>query len=86
MQFTMNRRSFLASAAAGLLPAQQKSPNLLYVIADQFRFDAMSCAGNALLPTPNLDRLARDGVRFDDGLRVTFELSRPDPAAPADGK
>jgi arylsulfatase A-like enzyme len=62
----MHRRSFLASAAAGLLPAQQKSPNLLYLIADQFRFDAMSCAGNALLPTPNLDRLAREGVRFED--------------------
>jgi arylsulfatase A-like enzyme len=63
----MNRREFLLSTSAGLLTAQtQKPPNLLYIIADQFRFDAMSCAGNKVLPTPHLDRIAREGVRFAD--------------------
>jgi arylsulfatase A-like enzyme len=62
----MNRRQFLLSGAAGLLPAQSGPPNLLFIIADQFRFDALSCAGNAVLSTPNLDRLAREGVRFED--------------------
>ncbi len=39
-------------------------PNLLFIMTDQQRFDAMSCAGNTVLKTPNLDRLAREGVMF----------------------
>ena len=38
--------------------------NLLFIITDQQRWDAMSCSGNKVLKTPNLDRLARDGARF----------------------
>jgi len=38
--------------------------NLLFIITDQQRFDALGCAGNPVLKTPNLDGLARDGVRF----------------------
>lgn len=40
-------------------------PNVLFLCADQFRFDCMGCAGNAVIRTPNLDRLASMGVRFD---------------------
>lgn len=39
-------------------------PNLLFIMTDQQRFDAMSCAGNTVLETPNMDRLAREGVLF----------------------
>jgi hypothetical protein len=38
--------------------------NVLHINTDQQRFDALSCAGNSALETPNLDRLAREGVRF----------------------
>lgn len=38
--------------------------NLLFIITDQQRWDAMSCAGNGILQTPNLDKLAREGARF----------------------
>ena len=38
--------------------------NLLFIMTDQQRWDAMSCAGNTVLKTPNLDRLAADGARF----------------------
>jgi len=38
--------------------------NLLFIITDQQRWDAMSCAGNEILQTPNLDKLAREGARF----------------------
>ena len=38
--------------------------NVLFIITDQQRWDAMSCAGNAVLKTPNLDQLARQGARF----------------------
>ncbi|MCB1407096.1 MAG: alkaline phosphatase family protein [Rhodobacteraceae bacterium] len=39
--------------------------NILFVMADQLRWDHLSCYGHPHLHTPNLDRLARKGVRFD---------------------
>ncbi len=42
-----------------------KRPNILILMPDQMRADCMGCAGNHVIQTPNLDRLAADGVRFD---------------------
>lgn len=39
-------------------------PNILFIMADQFRVDYMGCAGAGFVRTPNLDRLAARGVRF----------------------
>jgi hypothetical protein len=41
--------------------ASGKPPNLLIIMTDQQRFDALSYAGNTILETPNLDRIAREG-------------------------
>lgn len=38
--------------------------NVLFILTDQQRFDALSRAGNRELQTPNLDRLARSGAYF----------------------
>ena len=38
--------------------------NLLFIITDQQRYDALSYAGNTVLKTPNLDRLAKQGAYF----------------------
>lgn len=38
--------------------------NVLFINTDQQRFDALSCAGSEFVSTPNMDRLAREGVRF----------------------
>lgn len=43
---------------------QTKKMNVLFIIADQHRADHMSCAGNPVLKTPNLDKLASEGVHF----------------------
>ncbi len=69
----MNRRSYLkfgiAVVFASLVMHQASArgnlkPNLLFIMTDQQRFDAMSCAGNTILKTPNMDRLAHEGVMF----------------------
>ena len=39
--------------------------NILFVMADQLRWDYLSCYGHPHLHTPNIDRLAERGVRFD---------------------
>ena len=43
---------------------EHRQPNLLFIMTDQQRFDAMSCAGNTVLETPNMDRIAHEGVLF----------------------
>ncbi len=44
-------------------PVAQR-PNVLFIMDDQHRYDYLGCAGADFLQTPNLDRLARRGVRF----------------------
>jgi choline-sulfatase len=41
-------------------------PNVLFILADQHRFDAVGCYGDNRVKTPNLDRLAAHGVRFEN--------------------
>jgi arylsulfatase A-like enzyme len=74
----MNRREFLKAAAmsiavTGLSGCSEGSqsfaskggkPNLLFIMTDQQRSDALSIAGNTVLETPNLDRVAKQGAFF----------------------
>ena len=43
-----------------------KRPNLLYIHTDQHSFHVTGCYGDDLVQTPNLDRLAANGVMFDN--------------------
>ncbi|MDP2059735.1 MAG: sulfatase-like hydrolase/transferase, partial [Flavobacteriaceae bacterium] len=60
--------SFIAlgsvAASQGTAAPKNKKPNLLFIMTDQQRFDALSIAGNQVLKTPNLDRLAKQGAWF----------------------
>jgi hypothetical protein len=40
-------------------------PNVLFMMADQLRFDALGAAGNTAAITPALDRLAAEGLRME---------------------
>lgn len=44
--------------------AERARPNIIVILTDQMRRDALSCAGDPNVATPNLDRLAAQGVRF----------------------
>jgi len=54
--------SLLGTAFAADAPQR---PNLVFVFSDQQSWDMLGCCGNADLRTPNLDRLASAGVRFN---------------------
>ncbi|MDU8927207.1 sulfatase-like hydrolase/transferase [Alisedimentitalea sp. MJ-SS2] len=43
----------------------KKAKNILFIMFDQLRWDYLSCYGHKTLSTPNIDRLASMGVRFD---------------------
>src|SRR3712207_7702618 len=47
----------LASATMAQDAEPSRPPNVLFVMVDEMRWDAMSCAGHPLVRTPNLDRL-----------------------------
>jgi len=74
----MNRREFLARSGAlglgwGVLSgcasvAQRqgpsKPPNIIYLLADQLRYQSCGYGGDGKAHTPNIDRLAGEGVNF----------------------
>ncbi len=47
-----------------------KRPNILLIMADQLRQDALGCYGNPDVKTPNIDRIATMGVKFANGYTV----------------
>lgn len=62
--------------AATALPGLQAQPggsrpNILFILADDMRYDAMGIAGNTIVQTPNLDRLAGEGVLFSNSFVTT---------------
>ena len=46
-------------------------PNILFLMTDQHRADCLGCDGNHVIKTPNLDRIAREGVRFTQAYSST---------------
>ena len=48
------------------MASQNKQPNILLIHADQHRFDCLGAYGNPDIETPNIDELARDGVRYEN--------------------
>ena len=54
----------LFAGARVLSAASAATPNILFLVADEYRHDCLGVAGHPIVKTPNFDRLARDGVRF----------------------
>src|SRR5262245_63937344 len=67
------------------LPAAEKQPNILYLMADDHAAHALSAYGSKVNKTPNLDRIATGGMRFDLCL-VTNSICTPSRAAILTGK
>ena len=71
------RRELLAAAAAGTTALtvprglsgddrRPRRPNVVFILADDLGAECLGCYGSASYATPNLDALARGGVRFDN--------------------
>ena len=69
---------FTSAHAADAKPKQR--PNVLFILCDDIRWNAMSCAGHPSLKTPNIDRLASEGVRFAN-MFCTTSLCSPSRAS-----
>ncbi|MDX2150832.1 MAG: sulfatase [Bryobacteraceae bacterium] len=64
----MSRRRFIGALGAATpgWASQRTKPNILMVLMDDLGYGALSCFGNKLVATPNLDRIAGQGIRFTD--------------------
>lgn len=67
--------SFCLMALAGSAWSQQDSPNIVMIIADDIGWDDMGCYGNEAVKTPNIDRMASEGLRFDNFYLTTSSCS-----------
>tara|TARA_R110002049_G_scaffold38978_6_gene120437 strand:- start:21392 stop:22888 length:1497 start_codon:yes stop_codon:yes gene_type:complete len=65
--------------------SNQDRPNIVLIMTDQHQAEALSIVGNTNLKTPNLDKLANTGVRFDNAY-VTFPLCVPSRSSIFTGK
>ncbi len=50
---------------------QSQKPNIIFILTDDQRFDALGYAGNKLISTPEMDRLAKDGTYFGNAMVTT---------------
>jgi len=53
-------------SAVSRAPAADHKPNIVFILADDLGWAELGCYGNEFNETPNLDRLAREGMRFTD--------------------
>lgn len=64
---------------------KDQRPNILFVFADDHGYQALSCYGSKVNQTPNLDRIAKEGMRFDRCF-VTNSICGPSRAVILTGK
>lgn len=60
----MKRIMLLVCVVGGALICNARQPNVIYILADDLGYGDLSCYGQEKLKTPNIDRLAREGVKF----------------------
>jgi arylsulfatase A-like enzyme len=75
--------AFLPRLAFGRDPAAR--PNILYIMSDDHAYQAISAYGSGINRTPNIDRLAEEGVRFTRSF-VTNSICGPSRAVLLTGK
>src|SRR5437762_9334082 len=55
-----------ASTAVAQTNPKPRKPNIIFILADDLGYGDLGCYGQAKIKTPNIDKLATDGIRFTD--------------------
>lgn len=69
----------------GMLANAQQRPNIIIIVSDDHAFQSIGAYGSKLIKTPAIDRIAKEGVRFDKGY-VTNSICGPSRAVILTGK
>jgi len=70
----LQKRSLVFGRSGNSVPSER--PNIVFILTDDQRYDAMGCAGHPWLKTPHMDRLAGEGAMFRNAF-VTTSLCSP---------
>jgi arylsulfatase A-like enzyme len=76
----LTRREFLCGLPIALGAQPRRRPNIIFILTDDQTIHDMSCYGNRILHTPHMDRIAREGARFNNCF-VTNSLCAPSRAS-----
>ncbi|WP_158969620.1 sulfatase [Paraglaciecola sp. L3A3] len=83
--FSLSACSLLSYVTATKSVTTQKRPNILFIMSDDHAYQAISAYGSKLIDTPNIDRLAKQGMRFTNA-SVTNSICAPSRATILTGK
>ena len=61
----------VCASCAEKLITEDKRPNIIFILTDDQRFDALGYAGNTLIHTPQMDELAKSGTYFTNAMATT---------------
>jgi arylsulfatase A-like enzyme len=75
----------LAVSALAPAMAQERLPNIVFILADDLGWRDLSCTGSRVYESPNIDRIARKGVSFSQGYSAC-QVSSPSRASIMTGK
>ena len=70
----------IALLALFVADAGAQGPNVIVVVADDIRYDGLAATGHPFVETPNIDRLATEGITFENAF-VTIPLCSPSRAS-----
>lgn len=63
--------TFLLVLLVSQIFAQQNRPNIIFILTDDQRWDALGFAGNPIIQTPEMDRLAAEGIYYENAFVTT---------------
>jgi len=84
----MKRTSLLVGlslTALSSVAAREKQPNILFILADDLGWRDLSCTGSDYYESPNIDRIAHNGINFTQGY-AACQVSSPSRASIMTGK
>src|SRR5262245_21870909 len=73
--FVLSTALIAVVAQTGVLAAESR-PNIIFILVDDLRWDALGCMGHPFVKTPNIDRIAKEGALFKNFF-VSIPLCSP---------
>ena len=67
IRMTISRFVLLVTLLLGVAFAETRKPNVVFFLVDDLGWSDVGCFGSSFYDTPNVDRLAEEGVRFTSG-------------------
>ena len=70
LYFGVSALAMQAMAAGGKKKSEVKRPNIIYIMCDDMGYGDLGCYGQPYIHTPNIDRMASEGMLFTQAYAV----------------